>query len=165
MKRAAAIGAVLLVATGCDADAVVSILDYLYAVVRALEAITGLTPTHVPPPTALEIYVQDACVLPLLPDAPTWGTLHHYLGIGLDIMIPLRPPDEVREWHFAVVDFGHVAYEYVVLQHQLGPADFDLMLADPGYAEALARVSDAEARLSPDVWQTLDEAGCIEAMR
>ncbi len=165
MKRAGAIAAVLLVTTGCDAGAVMSILDYLYAVASALEAMIGMTPTYVPAPTALEVYVGDACVLPLLPDAPTWGTLHNYLGIGLDIMIPLRPPDEVEEWHFAVIDFGNVAYEYVALQPYQSPAAFDLMLADPAYAEALARVSDAEAGLAPDVWQTLDEAGCLEAMR
>ena len=117
-----------------------------------------------PPPVALTAaeYAEEACD-PTEWQNETWGRFRESANREIAHIEPVRPPAEVREWHFAYLAFLKATIAAMEARGlDIGaPMNANEIITDSQLNSTFDAWLEALASMTPEVRGVLEEAGCI----
>lgn len=135
------------------------------------------TPTPMPEPApteapsqsdalvaAVQAYASVACFGGQgLPEGGTWGELTVQLGLAVQGLGAVTPPEAISDYHQALVATFSAMLEVAETKPQDQVVNL-MELATPGVIIAATGMGQASAQIEPSIWEVMSAAGCAASL-
>ena len=135
------------------------------------------TPTQMPEPApteapsqsdalvaAVQAYASVACFGGQgLPEGGTWGELTVQLGLAVQGLGAVTPPEAISDYHQALVATFSAMLEVAETKPQDQVVNL-MELATPGVIIAATGMGQASAQIEPSIWEVMSAAGCAASL-
>ena len=113
---------------------------------------------------AVQAYASVACFGGQgLPEGGTWGELTVQLGLAVQGLGAVTPPEAISDYHQALVATFSAMLEVAETKPQDQVVNL-MELATPGVIIAATGMGQASAQIEPSIWEVMSAAGCAASL-